>query len=274
MVSSMARKHSVACPICAGVAFEKLFHYDAAPSGEVRYANFKQGYERSIERCACCGHCVSRCSMDLGGLYSGDYVNATYGEKGIRGAFERITALAPGNSDNVGRALRVDAFARKRSPLELTLLDIGSGLGVFVHRMKQAGWSCVALDPDPRAVEHAEKNIGVEGICADFLATSISRKFHLVTLNKVLEHVVDPIAMLRKAAGNLGENGLVYVEVPDGEAAASDGPEREEFFIEHLHVFSAASLALMGMKSGLTLHALERIREPSTKFTLWAFFSL
>ena len=54
-------------------------------------------------------------------------------------------------------------------------------------------------------------------------------------------------------------------------AAAAEGPGREEFFIEHHHVFSPASLVLMAEKAGLSLTRLERLREPSSKFTLAMF---
>ncbi len=93
-----------------------------------------------------------------------------------------------------------------------------------------------------------------------------------MTFNKVLEHVADPVAMLARARAFHGRaDGVVYVEVPDGEAAAAEGPGREEFFIEHLHVFSAASLALLAVRAGFSLVRLERVREPSTKYTLAAF---
>jgi hypothetical protein len=59
--------------------------------------------------------------------------------------------------------------------------------------------------------------------------------------------------------------------VPDAEAAAQDSPAREEFGIEHLHVFSMASLCLMCDRAGFVVEVSERVREPSTKYTLRAF---
>jgi hypothetical protein len=56
--------------------------------------------------------------------------------------------------------------------------------------------------------------------------------------------------------------------------AADEGAEREEFFIEHLAVYSMASLALLARSAGLRVERAERIREPSTKYTLYAFLSL
>ena len=95
-----------------------------------------------------------------------------------------------------------------------------------------------------------------------------------ITFNKVLEHVEDPVTMLAAARPLLGAGGFVYVEVPDAEGAALHGPGREEFFIEHHHVFSAASTAMMAGRAGFATLAVERLREPSGKFTLRAFFEL
>ena len=46
---------------------------------------------------------------------------------------------------------------------------------------------------------------------------------------------------------------------------------REEFFIEHYHAFSLASIGLLIEKAGLTILSIERLREPSGKYTLRAF---
>jgi 2-polyprenyl-3-methyl-5-hydroxy-6-metoxy-1,4-benzoquinol methylase len=137
--------------------------------------------------------------------------------------------------------------------------------------MKLQGWLATALDPDPRAVEHARQTAGVEAVCGHFPGARLDGKFDLVTFNKVLEHVEDPVAMLAASGPLVAEDGFVYVEVPDGEAAAAEGPGREEFFIEHHHAFSAASLVLLAARAGFRVREMERLREPSGKFTLRGF---
>src|SRR5262249_37657321 len=146
---------------------------------------------------------------------------------------------------------------------------------VFPARMREAGWDCTALDPDPRAAAHARDVAGVNAVTGDFfnLDRSTLGTFDAVTFNKVLEHVEEPVAMLREAAALLEPGGFVYAEVPDGEAASRDGPDREEFFIEHHHVFSPASLALMATRACYDVRALERLREPSGKYTVFAFLA-
>ena len=261
---------------CAGDRFELAFRYAEPPAGEIKFA-FSQdaGYRRDILRCRTCGHFVSRHDMDTSGMYSGEYVNATYGgDDGLRRNFERIVNLDPARSDNAGRVRRVLDFASGHfgnAMREPRILDVGSGLCVFLFRMKQAGWKCTALDPDPRSAAHARDVAGVEAACGDFMKLKDLGQFDAISFNKVLEHVEAPVAMLRKARQHLHPGGFVYIELPDGEAARAEGFGREEFFIDHPHIFSAASFANLVERAGLKLLTLERVREPSTKFTLRGF---
>lgn len=263
---------------CNGDYFSPVFVYDAPPEGEIHFhVSMSEQYHREVLRCNLCGHFVSYHRMDTKALYKSEYVNSTYGDaNGLHRTFERIISLDPSKSDNVGRVARILEFAtgyltRSREEDIPTVLDVGSGLCVFLHRMKAAGWDCTALDPDERAVAHARNVVGVKAICADFMIAGDLGRFNLVAFNKVLEHTADPVAMLARTMGYLTDNSFVYIEVPDGEAAIHDGPGREEFFIEHQHVFSTASLAMLAERSGFRALTIERLREPSTKYTLRAF---
>ena len=262
--------------LCQGERFASVFRYEAPPEGETRFqSSAVSAYHREVLQCQACGHFVSVHEMPTEGLYTGDYVSSTYGDDGIRRAFERITSLDPARSDNVGRVTRVLEFAAQHLPESRSpprsILDVGSGLCVFLHRMKAAGWDCTALDPDIRSVTHARERVGVRSVCAEFPAASSLGCFDVVTFNKVLEHIKNPVAILANAQRHLKPGGFVYVEVPDGEAASVAGPEREEFFVDHWHIFSAASLALLMGRAGFLLHTLERLREPSGKYTLRGF---
>jgi len=264
---------------CSGDQFKLVHTYLEPPHGEIRFAfSEESGYRREILRCECCGHFVSRHEMDTSNMYSGEYVSATYGDDdGLRRNFERVIGLDPSRSDNTGRVRRIIEFAETYFPpgnANPTILDVGSGLCVFLYRMKSAGWQCTALDPDPRSAAHARNVAGVDAVCGDFMQVPDLGNFDAISFNKVLEHVAAPVAMLRKAATNLAPNGFIYIELPDGEAAKSEGFGREEFFIDHPHIFSAASFANLVERAGLKLLAIERVREPSTKFTLRGFAAL
>jgi len=264
-----------ACPISGATEAHLVFVYDAPPPGEIGFRRpAGEPYRREVWQFDHSRHFVSRHNMTVAADYTGDYVNATYADDaGLRAAFQRVIALPPQRSDNVGRTARIRAFAEVHfgARQQIRLLDVGAGLGVFPYAVKQAGWQCTGIDPDPRAVAHLRDEIGVNAVCADFMRFEGVGQFDIVTFNKVLEHVEDPVAMLRRAKRFVAPGGFVYVELPDGEVAASAGADREEFFVEHHHVFSFVSIAMLADRAGFRPIMIERLQEPSTKFTLRAF---
>jgi SAM-dependent methyltransferase len=253
------------CPICGGQRSEVAVEYTARPDGETDFGI--EPYRRDYRRCETCGHFFAVMEVDVD--YGGDYMDATYADA-MEATYARIMALPPERSDNVQRVARIAAALEPA-----TVLDVGSGLGVFPARMKDAGWTVTALDPDPRAAAFTRDHIGVAAVAADFFAADDLGRFALVTFNKVLEHVADPIAMLARTHAFLQPGGSVYVELPDGEAAQDDpdGFGREEFFIEHLHVFSFSSMSVLADRAGFRARRVERLREPSGKYTLWALLA-
>ena len=134
--------------------------------------------------------------------------------------------------------------------------------------------SCTAIDPDPLAIEHLTQRLGVNAIQGDFMDLEPSKRFDIITLNKVLEHVLDPIAMLSLVKEWLVKDGFVYLELPDGEVASKHGPEREEFTIDHLHIFSMTSTSILASKAGFVVHSISRLQEPSSKYTIRAILTI
>jgi SAM-dependent methyltransferase len=263
------------CPCCGSDRFQCAHIYQERPTGET---DFKfDDYYRELWRCQICGHFLSTTLMDLSTLYNADYVDMTYGGiDGVQQTYERIMGLNPGKSDNVGRVDRIVRFAKKHfmDVSNLKVLDIGSGIGVFLSRLRQVtDWTCTALEPDPRLAEFAEKALGVEAVCEDYRKLDWTRQFDIICLNKVLEHIEQPLELLKYCQRDLALGGFLYLELPDGEAAADDpiGFGREEFFLEHHHAFSMASMALLTKTARLRSIEIERLREPSTKYTLRSF---
>jgi 2-polyprenyl-3-methyl-5-hydroxy-6-metoxy-1,4-benzoquinol methylase len=251
--------------------------FEEPPPGEVRF-DVRGTYRRELRRCVHDGHVVSVHTMEMAGLYDGAYADATYGADGMRRTFERVLALPRDRSDNAGRIESLLAHAatqiRAATP---RLLDVGSGTGVFPYGVQAAGWKVTASDPDERAVRHLREVAGVEAVHADFLTTDLERLgvHDVVTFNKVLEHVIDPVEMLARARSILGPGGFVYVEVPDAEGAAADaaGFDREEFFVDHHHVFTRQSAVLLADAARFRVVELDQLQEPSTKYTLRLFLS-
>ena len=274
MTVSEGRGGPLDCPMCNGqMGFN--WSYDVAPEGEMRYAFPQESdYYREYHRCRTCGHFLGWLPFSIDRLYAADYVDSTYGGlDGIRRTFARIMALPPERSDNRQRVRWIhDALSRHGGAIpgeadKPRLLDVGFGLGVFPAAMQAEGWECDGIDLDDRQVEHAREYLGITAYQEDLTSIAGVGPFDLITFNKVLEHVEKPEELLAASARLLKPGGLVYVELPDGEGALSGGWGREEFFIEHIHVFSFASLVLLGDHAGFRSLECERVREPSSKYT-------
>jgi len=273
-------KNNFQCLMCGATRYIPVFNYTTPPEGETHFAfTDNKNYHREVLKCESCGHFISRHQMDDSNIYTGEYVNATYGNrKGLLQTFNRIISLKPEQSDNHGRVQCLYEFGKIFFSTEFLsqntphILDVGSGLCVFLYQMKMtSGWKCTALDPDPQAIAHAKETVGISTIQGDFLKTTDLEKYDIITLNKVIEHVPNPLDMLIKARESLNPNGFIYIEVPDGEVAVKYGPGREEFFIDHFHIFSLSSLNNLILQAGLIPLQIERLQEPSTKYTLRAF---
>lgn len=261
------------CPFTNSTDCETIFTYDQPPPGENKFDFIKkEDYKRSVVCFKSSGHYLGIHDIDVGFLYSGDYNDSIYNdEKGLQDRFDKVMALPYEKSDNRCRAANLSRYAEKhfgRNADYLTLLDIGSGTGVFVATMKENGFNVSALDPDERSTSHIKNNIQCPVICADFMMVDLEQQYDIISFNKVLEHVIDPISMLGKVAPLVKEGGIVYIEVPDGEIAARNGKNRLEFVLEHWHIFSFTSAAMLADQAGFDVLYQERLREPSGKFTL------
>ncbi|MBF0409914.1 MAG: class I SAM-dependent methyltransferase [Candidatus Riflebacteria bacterium] len=166
-----------------------------------------------------------------------------------------------------------NSYEKNVSDEKMSVLDVGSGTGVFPFLMKESGWNVTASDPDGIACRHLTEKLQIKSVQGKFEELKLNNSFDLITFNKVIEHVIDPVGFLDKTSDLLDvRGGWLYIEVPDGEMASKCGYSRQEFFIDHFHVFSMASVALLANKHSFDLEKIERLREPSGKFTIRAFF--
>ena len=269
-----------------------------APLGEVRLVirtpdRFERsvgveevGYERSWVACTCCDAVTDRLpprSVERLRELATSYYEADLASDAIADKFARVMSLPPGASDNAQRVERVRDFLRgwrrERVPgRPLRVLDIGAGTGVFLARFAERSTAegdavdAVALEPDPIAFEHL-RSLGVARVIpAIFSGQPDLVGFDLCTLNKVVEHVSDPLRLLRDVAGALDpRDGLAYVEVPDRLTLEHRPPGDNILGALHHHLYGPVSLALLVERAGLATLRVDRFVEPSGKITVAAF---
>lgn len=115
--------------------------------------------------------------------------------------------------------LKLDRFGRHltraRFPRAGQLLDIGCGAGDFIELAGAMGWTASGCDPDPHVVAMCRcRGLNVrEGGAAAF--KDQAGTFNVVTLNQVIEHVIDPKALLRECFALLRPGGMVWIGLPN-----------------------------------------------------------
>ena len=97
-----------------------------------------------------------------------------------------------------------------------SLLDMPCGDGTLTSLLAANFKKVVGLDASSQHLALAKKNLPsaefYEGLIETF---EISQRFDTITMLNVLEHVVDPILVLQKAASLLSDEGILLVHVPN-----------------------------------------------------------
>lgn len=254
---------------CGNKNFKLLFSYKKRPKVEKKFQIIGK-YNRQFYQCKICEHIYAKHFFKIKNIYKKSYLDLTYKNiGGISKRFEQITNLPTKKSDNKNRVSRIYDFIKKK---KTNLLDIGSGIGVFLYEMKKKGLNVQGLDLDKRyAFFLKEKGIKVN--VNEISKLKIKKKFDLITLNKVLEHVENPIKFLKNSIKFLKNDGIIYIEVPDSKAKLK-GKLTGEFCLDHLQIYSIKSLINITECVGLYPLRVEQIIEPSNKYTVFGFFKL
>jgi 2-polyprenyl-3-methyl-5-hydroxy-6-metoxy-1,4-benzoquinol methylase len=100
-----------------------------------------------------------------------------------------------------------------------SLLDLACGDGLMTEMFAQQVSRVVGVDANGEHLAEARKRLPQaefhESLIEDL---ELDERFMTVTMLDLLEHVIDPIMLLKKAASFLAEEGILIVHVPNAHA--------------------------------------------------------
>lgn len=163
-----------------------------------------------------------------------------------------------------------------------TLLDLGCGRGLFMKLAEDRGWKTRGIDFGRENVEFARRQYGLDVEEADLFKKDWKQRFGAVTLWDLLEHVAEPLELLRIVRGALEEGGValaalpresnVYTWIAKGVYRASAGKSRALLEMlypsEHLTYYSADSAGRLFAAAGLRVEKIETEMSDLGRMTL------
>jgi SAM-dependent methyltransferase len=97
-----------------------------------------------------------------------------------------------------------------------SLLDVGCGPGLFLERAREAGFAVTGVELNPELARRArERAPGGEIVVSDFTQFSSGRRFDVITMLDLIEHLPDPLAALRRAREMLNPGGHIVLYTPN-----------------------------------------------------------
>ncbi len=141
------------------------------------------------------------------------------------------------------------------------LLDIGSGSGHFLKCGQERAWDVLGLEPATTAFEFATEKLGVPVRNSSFTRENFDQfgGFHVVTMNKVFEHLRNPGEVLDLVHQILLPGGLVCLTVPNDfnplQEIAAKYFKKDPWWVdpkEHINYFDSGSLQKLVSRCGFT----------------------
>lgn len=110
--------------------------------------------------------------------------------------------------------LRYDILREYVNKEKASLLDIGASTGIFLKLVKLKGIDGVGLEPNLQAALYGKRNFNIEILPVSLEKFKNEKKFDIITMFNVFEHVVDPVYTITKIKHILNRGGLFVLELP------------------------------------------------------------
>ncbi|MCB7129009.1 MAG: class I SAM-dependent methyltransferase [Candidatus Brocadiales bacterium] len=136
------------------------------------------------------------------------------------------------------------------------LLDVGCGDGTFLAQMRDLGWEVEGVEVDPLAVEQVRKlNLPVH--CGSLEQRSFeNNRFDVVSMNHVIEHIYNPLEVLKECYRILKPGGMLIAITPNTRSATHRKFKESCFHLDpprHIHLFTSPALKNLASKAGFVV---------------------
>jgi len=227
-----------ACPLCGGIPIGRPEVY-ARADDEAQFADIWH-----YDRCARCRSLYLRDRPDVNSLpfayaeyfthanpLPGEHVSKSWKQRWIDG-YNMIRFGVDRSKSSLLGAFVFSLLLPVRWMLDVqgrnipkdfchngkSLLDVGCGNGDFMRRAIEMGLECSGCEPDQAAASLCRK-YGLDVLHGDAFDPAMDqRRFSVITLNHVIEHVENPVRLVSRLHSLLEPEGILWMGLPNPSA--------------------------------------------------------
>jgi len=154
---------------------------------------------------------------------------------------------------------RLAGLARLRPPPS-TLLEVGSGYGLFLAAARDAGYRVRGVELSRTGARVARQELGLD-VLGGQLADAPPEPADVICFWDTLEHVADPLAFLRQVRDRLTPGGVIALSVPYISSIPARALGARWWTLkpeQHIWHFTPRTLALVAARAGLLITSVVR----------------
>lgn len=229
-----------ACPVCGATGAPELFAAEVpvrllAPRPDAARRRF------AVAGCPACGHLWNP-------GFTAELYDALYGDVPLTNV--------PVHPSMAHRLVELTDWLGEALPAGGRVVEVGGGSGHLARLLAARAGSVVVYEPCLALTKDMLPEANIRLVSAPFPAEGADTPADLVICRQVVEHLIDPLGMLRGIRASLSDGGHAYVEAPNAEyitrhAAVAD------LMLQHVQYFTPAGLA--GLAASAGLHAVRRL---------------
>jgi SAM-dependent methyltransferase len=141
-------------------------------------------------------------------------------------------------------------------PTRGRLLDVGPNVGTGLTVASEQGWSARGLEINEAAARYCREQRGLDVMAGTLEDANLpADSIDLVLMCDVIEHLLDPLASMRRVHAVLRPGGVALVSTPDISRLATRVLQIKPD--EHLFYFTAVTLGVLLGAAGFRVEAIE-----------------
>ena len=136
-------------------------------------------------------------------------------------------------------------------------LDIGCSAGFILEAAREKGFEVFGVDISPLALKFAREELNIFEIYLSLEDSHFpDRFFDVITMYNLLEHIPDPVKLLKEVSRIAKEDSLIEIWTPDigHRRARRMGSQWNNIFPEHLYYFTLDTLKKALEKANLNIY--------------------